>query len=144
MPVIRKPFDRERSPTELNTDGGADQAAAGDTNINNIMAKYVDSGAVTHVSRSVPLYGDFSEASDLHTATNNVIAAQAAFDALPSEIRAAADNDATTFLAMVQDDDGATILHGLGLEIEGFSPLPSVPPEETPVETPPETPPPEA
>lgn len=143
-PIVRHPLSRERSALTLSQDGGADQAHRGQTDINRIMANYVETGAITHVSRREPLYGDFSSAMDLHTATNRVIAAQAHFDGLPSKVRKVADNDPVKFLELTETDEGIAALEAAGLEfrepeiLEPNPPLEAEPPPAAPPETPPE------
>lgn len=117
MSLIRKPYDRERVTANLNTEGGADQAAADSVNINNIMAQFSATGQIPHVARSTPLYGDFTQAVDLHTQMNRVEDARAAYAALPAKIREASEHDPVRFLEMVQDEEGSKVLTDAGLHI---------------------------
>ena len=86
------------------------------TNINDIVSRYQKTGILTSLARSVPEYGDFSAAEDLHTAMNLVLDAEETFGLLPSAVRAAAGNDPITFLNMLATKDGTQTLLEAGLD----------------------------
>lgn len=96
--------------------------------INNIVDQHRKTGLITHVNDKTPLYGDFSEANDLHTAMERVSAAEASFDALPSAVRAAAENNPVRFLEMLDDEDQAKLLAKAGLVFDPEAPPAAAPP----------------
>lgn len=55
--------------------------------ISNIIKQYDRTGLITHVTRAVQDYGDFTAINEYQESLNTVIAAQEAFDELPSAIR---------------------------------------------------------
>lgn len=135
--TIKEIFDYPTEPLRLSQDGGADQSLRGETNINNIMAHYEATGTVNRVNRQAPLYGDVSNLPDLRTAIDQVREAQASFDALPSQVRAAAANDPVQFLEMMSRPEGREYLQASGLEIyDQVEPDPAPTPPAEPVETP--------
>lgn len=114
-------------------------------NINNIMEKWLKTGVLTHVRRGEPMYGDFSNADDYHTAMTRVREAQERFLSLPAALRARVDNDPGKLLDFVADPRNAEELRELGLVVdqaEEFDQVerPEPPPESGPGGGPPETP----
>ena len=79
------------------------------------MAKYQKTGLHSHVSHHQGNYGDFMQATDYHTAMNQIIAAGDAFNSVPAEIRAHFENDPGKFLAFVQDPENESGMRELGL-----------------------------
>lgn len=115
--TIEEIYDYPKQGLRLSQEGGADQGMRGETNINNIMAHYEATGTISRVNRQEPLYGDVSNLPDLRTAIDQVREAQAAFDALPSAVRAAALNDPVQFMELMSTEEGRTFLESQGLEI---------------------------
>lgn len=96
--------------------------------INFIMAKYQKSGLIEHVNRIDGSYGDFMHASDYQTSLNEVLAARAAFDSLPSSLRYRFQNDPAQFLEFVQNDSNRDEMIQLGLievPVENVNSVPS-------------------
>lgn len=132
--------------------GKTDQTAVQNQQVGRILAEYRANGTMPRVNPQTPLYGDFTSARDLQSQMESYQAASHSFAVLPAEVRAAANNDMIQYVTMIEDpssDDGRQALADAGLEIEGFDPLPSLPPEPSPTattgppseaETPPETP----
>lgn len=96
--------------------------------INVLMKSYKKTGVLEHLARGLPSYGDFTNAEDYHTASNQVIAAQKAFDELPSEIRSRMDNDPHALLEFLEDEENREEAVSLGL-------LPEPPKAAAPTET---------
>lgn len=92
------------------------QSEAESTDINKIMGKYRDTGILEHVNLQVPVYADFSDAVDFHTAKNALLAAEAIFASLPARVRARVDNDPGKFIEFAEDPDNAEELIELGLK----------------------------
>ena len=84
-------------------------------NINNLMAKYQKTGLHAHVNRHQGNYGDFMQATDYHTAMNQIIAAGDAFNTVPAEIRAKFENDPGKFLEFCQNTDNLDEMREIGL-----------------------------
>lgn len=85
-------------------------------NVNNIMRKYMKTGVLTHVRDSAQaLEGDFSNVVDYQGALNLVISANSLFAQLPSKLRERFGNDASRFLAFVDDPKNQDELIKLGL-----------------------------
>lgn len=61
------------------------------------------------------LYGDFSEVVDYRTARDQIIAAEASFEALPAIVRKRFGNDPAEFLDFCQNSDNIGELRAMGL-----------------------------
>lgn len=99
--------------------------------INNIIRKYMVQGVSPIVNGRMPVYGDFTNSGSYYDCYNRVLDAQAAFDRLPSKVRALCDNDPGKFLEMVQDEGQLELLAKAGLVEEAKPPFVK---EEVPVE----------
>lgn len=110
-------------------DGRAKQAMKAECDINNIMAKYVKTGAVSHFNAKGARYGDVPAVS-YHEALNTVIAARELFEGLPAKIRTRFQNDPGQFLAFVQDPNNTAEAVELGLATARPAPEPSPSPAE--------------
>lgn len=106
--------------------------------INVIVEKHRRTGLITHVNNRTPLYGDFSKATDLQSAIERVHAAEDSFDALPSGVRAAAENSPVRFLEMLDNPAEVELLEKAGLTLDEKSPPASKPPVREPAEPEPE------
>lgn len=105
------------------------QSFKDDCDINNIVARNADGHAITHLNRGEPQYGDFTNATDYLAARTQVMAAQADFDALPSNVRERMDNDPANLLAFMSDESNSEEAVELGL-------LPKPEPQASSVPTP--------
>ena len=85
-----------------------------EVDINNIIAKYTQTGQITHYARGKPSYGDVPDGADFTDAMNLITEAQAEFDALPSEVRSHFQNDPRKYLDAFQPDNKEE-LQSLGL-----------------------------
>lgn len=83
-----------------------------------------------------PLYGDFTEVPDFQTSQDLVLAANAAFMAQPSSLRARFSNNPAEFMAFVSDPANREEMRFLGLL------KPEATPPASPVSEPPPAPPP--
>jgi len=91
------------------------QSFRDECDINILMASYKRSGVLPHLAGGLPSYGDFTSATDYHTAHNAVIEAKLAFDELPSEIRTQMDNDPHKLLQFLEDPNNREEAENLGL-----------------------------
>lgn len=130
----------ERTTSKMNRESKTKQSERDAANINTIIAQYRSTGTLNRVNEQTPLYGDFTQAQDLQSQLHRTMEAQARFDALPSALRNAADNDPVKFLEMTNDDDGLTLLIELGLvmvpDLDQAEATPSQPPAPAPPEPP--------
>ena len=112
--TIRKPYTRHQSQSVNLLPSRTKQSDADACEINNIMAKYLRTGAITHFNKHNPQYGD-ATGPDFQTAMNIVTSAQTMFDELPSNIRNRFQNDPAAFLDFVQDEGNTAEMAELGL-----------------------------
>lgn len=138
MSNFRKPYQKhENHPIFFEGKSRAKQSFKDECNINNIMAKYQNTGLLEHLNTSSPRYGDFSSVASYQQSLNAVIAAQDAFEALPSAIRKRFANDPAQLLRFIEDDANREEAVRLGL-INPPEPVPAPQaaqqrPEGTPV-----------
>ena len=89
------------------------QSFAKDCDINNIMAKYQKTGAISHFTEHQARY-DFADSISFHDALNLVKEGDSMFAALPSVLRERFEEPGA-FLDFVQDEangDGRRIVRG--------------------------------
>ncbi len=139
--LIKPPRQRSRPVVICEGQGRTHQEMKDDCDVNRIVGIWRNTGTNPHVNHNAPYYGDMSASQDLQDSLNHVMAADAAFAALPAAVRDSCNNDQVQFLSMLNDDEAREELLDAGLRIEQ---PPSV---ETPnptkvVETPPTEPPP--
>lgn len=113
--------DKPRVQISFAQTGRTKQAHQKETDINNIMAKYVKSGIIEHSNKHSAEYG-FATSADLHEALNTIQKAQTMFDDLPSKARIKFENEPGQFLDFVQDPENEDQLFDLGLS--------DIPPDE--------------
>ncbi len=91
------------------------QSMKKETDVNAIMARYMETGTLTHVSERKRTYGDFTHAEDYLASLNRVMDANDQFQALPAHIRKHVHNNPAAFLEMVYDPERSKELIELGL-----------------------------
>lgn len=91
------------------------QSFRDEANINNIMARYEQTGIVDNITTATPHYGDFSDVTSYQDALNKINAAQALFDALPAQVRQKFENDPTLFLEFAQNPENYETMVAMGL-----------------------------
>lgn len=72
--------------------------------INNIMKKYQTTGEFLHLTKKQGTYGDFSELTDYQGMLHKVMQADAAFAALPADVRLRFKNDPAELISFLQDE----------------------------------------
>lgn len=92
----------------------AQQHARDECDINTIVKRFGLTGELPNGVRA-PQYGDFTAATDYHTAMNAVISAQESFMQLPAEIRTRFNNDAGAFVDFCSDENNRAEAEKLGL-----------------------------
>lgn len=115
-PKKARPLKQRRYSLDCGTEGGADQAAKDECNINHILAMHAQ-GQQAKQAPGTAHYGDFSEAVDLAAAYDLIFDAEEAFGDLPSSVREAAMNNPVLFAEMLQTPDGQSHLSRAGLPI---------------------------
>ena len=113
---------RTRVKKAFNTPSLTKQSFKDETNVNNIMAKYLQTGLLDHVNNHQGNYDNFVSAPDYHTAMNRITAADQAFESMPSDLRARFQNSAPAFLEFVQNPENRDQMIDMGL-------LPKIPKE---------------
>lgn len=108
---------------------GAKQEFQQDCDLNRIMAKYAQTGALPPAAVA-PVFGDFSDVGDFLENNNRVKAAHEAFMSLSAQVRERFHNDPAKLIAFVHDEANAAEARELGL-LE----LKEVPPGTVIVET---------
>lgn len=98
-----------------------------DTDINTIVRNFGITGKLPEGVR-VPTYGDFDGISDFREAVDAVRAAEDAFLALPSSLRAELGHDPQRFLEYAADPANLEAMRKLGLAV-----VPPVPEPEKPL-----------
>lgn len=107
----------------------AQQHERDECDINTIVRRFGLTGELPNGVRA-PSYGDFTEATDYHTAMNAVIAANNSFMQLPADVRARFNNDAGAFVDFCSDDKNRDEAKKLGLIVGSSSePVPNPAPE---------------
>ena len=80
----------------------AKQSFRDECNINNIMKQFEKTGLIAHQRLTGGSYDDFIGSPEYHDAMNQILDAQASFEALPAKIRARFGNDPAAFLDFAQ------------------------------------------
>ena len=116
---VRIGFDPEKGRTK--------QSHKDECDINQIMARFQRTGAITHFNKFSAHYEDLT-GFDYTEAMQQVAEAQSMFNELPSSLRDRFQHDPANFLDFVQNPDNATEARELGLLSEdsqaGLPPVP--------------------
>lgn len=113
---IRRPYDASTGGSIIfNEPTLTKQSFQDECDINTIMDKYESTGVLQHVSNVQQAYGDFSNVQEYQLSLNQVIAAQEAFDELPSRVRERFGNDPAHLMAFLEDKENRAEAVKLGL-----------------------------
>lgn len=110
---IKCPKTGEKKTVPINP-GLCRQEMSADTDINNIMAKYVKTGVLPVMNRE-PLFGDFSQIETYQESLNLVQYADETFAMLPAQLRARFQNDPGKFIEFCSNPANAKEMVELGL-----------------------------
>ena len=113
--IVRKKRDRISVPAKISGESMTKQAFKDESDANNILKKYVNSGDVADLQKAHGVFLDVSEMGDYQASLNAVIAAREAFDALPSKVKNAFDNDPGALVDAVSNPEMKGKLLELGL-----------------------------
>ncbi len=130
--------DRPRYRTAVGEKSLTKQSERDSCDINLIVKRHASTGHVSHINPDAPKFGDFTGATDLKNAIDQVNIANARFAELPVEVRRAAENNPHVLLEMLETDEGQLELQEAGLILTD-APQPPKEIEEQP-EPPPTTP----
>jgi len=111
---VERRFVRRRVQAVPVGESRVEQSHRAECDINAMMTKYNRTGLLP--GRGSPgFYGDFSGVSDYHSACNAVLAAERAFNALPSKIRKRFANDPAELISFVENADNKEEAIELGI-----------------------------
>lgn len=114
--TFKKPFDKpKRLSIKVEGKSRTFQEFKNECNINNILAKYQKQGVLEHFNKHQGDYSDYTNVQDYHSSYNQIIAAQDAFNDLPSSVRKRFNNDPGSFLEFVGNPDNVEEMCELGL-----------------------------
>jgi phage internal scaffolding protein len=122
VPFLRTPYNYDtmsasnESALECLDDSLAQQHPREECDINTIVRRFGLTGELPTGVRA-PQYGDFTSATDYHTAMNAVISAQESFMQLPADIRTRFNNDAGAFVDFCSDENNRAEAEKLGLVV---------------------------
>lgn len=108
-----------------------DQSQRDSADINVIVRQFGVTGKLPQGFK-LPTFDDFEEVGDYQTAMNSVLQAEKSFMAIPSDIRAAFDNDPQQFVEFCSDPENLPALREMGLAPKLGDPLPTPTPPPPP------------
>lgn len=111
------------------------QEFVADCDIHNILAEFKVTGQIKHLAANAAagVYADLTNLPDYQEALNTVAIGQAAFDSLPSKLRARFENDPAKFLAFMEDPANQDEIIKLGLAVDNREAnSPPLPPSAVP------------
>lgn len=119
----RNRFWRVGFPIEVFAPSRTKQSFLAETDVNNIIKRYRVTGLLPQ-HQGDPMYADFSKLpSDYQDALNKVLDAEAAFNAVSSDVRSEFNNDPKAFISFCTDPANLDQLREWGL-----APKPPAPP----------------
>jgi len=112
---MRARYSRERTTTNVGTQSRTKQSFRDACDINVMVKRHRATGLWENLAKREPHYGDFSKATDLKTAMDQVLAAQEDFDGLPAEVRELCKNDPEILLRALASPEETAALYDAGL-----------------------------
>ncbi|AXH76692.1 MAG: internal scaffolding protein [Microviridae sp.] len=91
------------------------QSMQDECDVNQIVARFEDTGLATHINEHQGEYGDFTAVEDYHTSLNRVVHAQQMFLSLPAKIRQRFGNDPHNFLEFTGKKENEAEMAEMGL-----------------------------
>lgn len=120
--AIKKPYDARERVSIAFLDENGDQALGqtkqcfkDECDVLNIISRHDRTGLIDHVNNAVAQYGDYSEVNEYRESLDKVMAANAAFGEIPSNIREMFGNDPGAFFEFATDPANGEKLVELGL-----------------------------
>lgn len=99
--------------------GRAKQSMRDECDVNLIMAKFVKTGFVSHLSKGLPSFTDVSELTDYRSAIEHVRSVELFFAGLPPAVRSRFENDAVSFMSFLEEGGSAEDLEAIGRDLLG-------------------------
>lgn len=99
--------------------GRAKQSMRDECDVNLIVAQYVKTGFISHVTSGIPTFADVSELTDYRSAIEHVRSVEKYFSGLPAAVRSRFENDAVTFMEYLDGGASEEDLKALGLDVLG-------------------------
>lgn len=106
------------------------QEFAEEVDINTLLRRFAITGQMPENVR-MPLYADFTEVEDFHSAVNAIAQANEAFERMPAEVRFRFNNDPAQFIAFCENEENRAEAEKLGL-VDPRPKPPVTPPERLP------------
>lgn len=103
--IISSKDERIRVATVNSEPSKTDGSFRDMVDINNIVAKYVQTGEIVHKARTEGIYADISQIGDYEQSLQKVVDANNAFMTLPAETRNRFGNDPGQLLSFLQDPE---------------------------------------
>lgn len=108
--------DGSLSVTTLNKEPSLTEQHHKDScDVNKIVARFMKTGLMTNVRKEQPMYGDFTNITDYHTARLRIQEAEESFMTLPAQLRARFENDPGKLIDFLSDSNNRSEAVGLGL-----------------------------
>jgi len=121
-PTFRSAYSDPQRVQFQTTDARTEQSHKDETDINQILAKYVKGELLEHRINHAQNYGDFTGA-DFQAAQNTIATANSMFEELPSSVRNRFQNDPAKFLDFVGDDKNHDEMVSMGLAKAKIEPV---------------------
>lgn len=115
---------RLRVPVDLSAGGRVKQSFREESDINNVMSRWRQTGILPTGIAKEPMYGDFSNADDYLAQSLKVKTAEASFAALPAAIRSRFDHSPAELLHFMADPDNEAEAIELGIIADPNQPEP--------------------
>jgi phage internal scaffolding protein len=113
---FRTPFDpSEDDGLECTDKSLTQQQFKEESDINNILKKFENTGQLPEMIKAQPQYGDFSTVPDYQEAMHTISKAVEQFEALSSKIRDRFQNNPENFLAFATDPTNVDEMVSMGL-----------------------------
>ncbi len=132
--IVKRQHEGAPYRTLVGQDGRTKKEFQDECDINKIMAKWNRTGLVDHLAKTLPAYGDFTNAMDFQAAKNALISAENAFASLPAHVRSRMSNDPGKLLDFLGDPANEDEARSLGL-------IPKASPQKPPASPEPPQPP---
>lgn len=110
----RRPYKRVQK--DCGTVSRTKQSFKDECDVNVVMRRFANNGVIPTLNKAQPRYGDFATVGSFLDAQVAVIKATDDFNALPSAVRSACQNDPAKFLEMCADPERQEELVQLGLK----------------------------
>lgn len=108
------------APLERGPGDGAKQSMRDECDINLIVARFAETGLMTHLADGIPQFMDVSELGDYRSVIEQVRKVDDYFAGLPAEVRSVFDNNPASFMDFLETGASDEDLKKLGLD-EVFS-----------------------